>query len=74
MSVDELLAQLEDELVEARNTVAARERDYNDSIDLFSDRGTVTYFYGQYERSLREFEKLQLAINVIKERRKSFVE
>ena len=70
MSVEELLRQLENELIEVKESVKARERDYNDAIDLFSDRGTVAYFYGQYERSIREFEKLQLAINMIKERNK----
>lgn len=73
MSVEELLTQLEGELIEVKESVKARERDYNDAIDLFSNRGTVMYFYGQYERSIRDAERLQLAINVIKERYSSLV-
>lgn len=68
MNVDELLLQLEEELEEARTRCRTCDLEYNEAIDAYSDRGTVTYLYCLYEKALNDVSKLQSTINIIKER------
>lgn len=68
MNVNKLLSQLEEELEEAQNRCKTCDLEYNKAIDTYSNRGTVAYLYGAYEKALNDVSKLQSTINIIKER------
>ena len=70
MTVDELIKQLENDLLEYKEKVSMFEKEYNYAIDTHSDRGTVTYFFGRYENALRNMSNLHSAFNIINEKLK----
>ena len=67
LTVEELLKILENDLIEAGKTLNICRDNYMNCIE-YEGRGSVIFSYGLYEKAIGDFERIRLAIDVIKER------
>lgn len=67
MTVDELLNQLEFDLEEAEHRLIKCKSNYKDCLK-YEGLGSISFYYGLYEKAFCECERIRSAISVIRER------